>query len=61
MLWCLIQDEDCHWYIIPYDMQEQWDKWLQSDDYELGNIPVWAISLNGGPSQVTFDSYVIAE
>lgn len=32
----LIQDDDCHWYLIPYDLQPQFERWvseLQQDDY----------------------------
>jgi len=59
MDYILIQDNDCHWYVIPVDKKNEWFKWEESDDYELGVIPDWAKEVNGSPTLVKFKEYRI--
>lgn len=28
------QDDSCHWYFIPKERSEEWDKWISTADYE---------------------------
>ncbi len=52
----LVQDDDCHWYLIPANRRGRWEIWVGS-----GNevVPEWATRVNGPPDLVEFDSYVI--
>lgn len=54
MRYTLVQDDSCHWYIIPADKKEDWYKWEQSEEAELGHIPDWADHFGSGPEAVTF-------
>lgn len=55
----LIQDEDCHWYVIPSDKRDAFDTWLDSEDAEAGIAPVWAEEVGGSPTLVKFKNYRI--
>ena len=46
--YCLASDGS-HGYFIPYDMQAEWEAWLESDPDEA---PDWATRIDGG--QLTF-------
>lgn len=50
----LIQDNDCHWFIIPAEKKQEFNVWLESVDAELGISPEWAFHFGSGPEQVTF-------
>lgn len=54
----LVQDNDCHWYLIPADKGEEWDEWcdIPDDDERSWDAPDFAQGLNGSPSAVTFDN-----
>jgi hypothetical protein len=57
----LSQDNDCHWYIIPLEKQQEWSKWcnLDSEDENSWEPPDFAIPINGNPSSVIFENPVI--
>lgn len=50
-----MQDNDCHWYIIPEDKLEAWNEFcnLDPDDEASWNVPDFAKS-EDGPSAVPF-------
>lgn len=52
----LVQDDDCHWYIIPFEKTEEWYKFLESDDAELGVEPEWAKRVDG-PHRILIYEY----
>lgn len=67
-MYCLVQDDDCHWYVIPankrletYDYFEKlykyWDE--MPEDEEEPNEPEWLERVNTSISYVTFPSYTI--
>ena len=58
MKYKLTQDNDCHWYIIPTDKQEEWDEWLEidSDDEKSWNVPTFASGIDS-PEEIEFDEY----
>ena len=53
---CLVRDNDSHWYVIPYDLTDVFDDWLESADYMLGYTPSFAKRVDH-PANVTFPSY----
>jgi len=52
----LVQDNDCHWYIIPVEKNKEWDEWLEidSDDERGWTPPFFSVSIDG-PSHVVFE------
>lgn len=59
MDYILIQDQDCHWYVIPKMEKEHWNEWLESEEYNDGIVPDYATEVNGCPSQVVFPDFWI--
>ncbi len=59
MRYVLVEDDDCHWYIIPKDRIKEWYEWFHTEDYELGNCPNWAYSIGGSYTQVEFTDPII--
>jgi hypothetical protein len=64
----LIQDNDCHWYIIPADKENEFYEWDQYcieywNNFENeGHAPIkpkWVVEVGGSPSLVQFPSYQI--
>lgn len=55
----IVSDDDGHHYIIPADKLNDWDIWICSEDYELGQIPEWAVTIGGSPTLVKFKKYRI--
>lgn len=53
MRYTLVQDNDCHWYLIPADKQEEFYAWLETESWEE---PDWANHFGGGPLSVTFEN-----
>jgi hypothetical protein len=51
----LVQDDSCHWYVIPEHMSAVWDRWWEDD--EGREAPEWAHRINGAPSRVVFNSW----
>lgn len=61
MEYILIQDDDCHWYVIPEDKQEDFNYWLElpEDDKNCWVKPDYAERVGGSPSLVKFKEYRI--
>lgn len=55
MRYLLVQDDDCHWYIIPADKRDAFFAWLEGQDASDGYAPDWANRFGGGPESVTFE------
>jgi hypothetical protein len=54
--YCLAQDKDCHWYVIPVLQIPNWTRWCDypEDDERSLNPPDFAKSVGGSPSLVSF-------
>jgi hypothetical protein len=52
----LTQDGDCHWFVIPFSRQPEWEKLTNLEEFE---IPEWAEEVGGSPSLVRFRDYSI--
>jgi len=48
----LVQDNDCHWYVIPVGMEEDFNKWLETEDPE----PTWCNRVDN-PHRVHFEDW----
>lgn len=50
------QDNDSHWYLIPVERREAWNRWLDLDPdaEEAWDAPEWARPLGGGVSAISF-------
>jgi len=55
----LVQDNDCHWFVIPDAQRKDWDEWcsIDSDDPKSWNVPDYAKEVGGSPSRVKFTGY----
>lgn len=53
----LIQDNDCHWYIVPLARREDWYDWVDSEDADLGIVPEWVSLVDGSPSRIMFKKW----
>lgn len=51
----LIQDDDGHWYIIPYDKEDEFYDFLE----EYSNNPEWAIEIDGPHSLIIKDYMIV--
>lgn len=52
-------DNDGHSYVIPYDKEDDWDRWINSQDYDDGVIPNYAKKIGGCISRVRFTNFKI--
>jgi hypothetical protein len=43
-----VTDDSSHHYIIPVDRIKDWNDWYYSEDAELGHLPDYAKSIDGG-------------
>ncbi|MEM9745041.1 MAG: hypothetical protein AAF918_20375 [Pseudomonadota bacterium] len=45
----MVQDNSCHWYLIPAEYLEAWDDFLDipEDDERSWNVPDWAREIDG--------------
>lgn len=57
MKYCLVQDESCHWFVIPADNKEDWEAFrnIPEDDPQAWDVPDFAISIDG-VEFITFDN-----
>ncbi len=57
----LVQDRDCHWFVIPVARQQEWDAWcdLSEDDERAWDAPDFAKPTGGSYSLLTFTDPVI--
>lgn len=50
----LVQDDDCHWYIIPDDCKTEFDAWIErmcSDEEDVDcSQPDWCKGIDGPQS-----------
>ncbi len=53
----LVQDDDCHWYVIPQGMRRDWDDWCLI--VEGDETPTYATRVGGSPSLVSFTEWKI--
>lgn len=54
--WCiLVQDDSCHWYVIPEHKRNHWCDWV--DDEENDDLPGYALEVGGSPSLVKFREF----
>jgi hypothetical protein len=51
----LTRDDDCHWYVIPADKTEAWDKLIYETDDDPEALD-WVYRIGGDPSQITFEN-----
>lgn len=66
--YCLIQDNDCHWYILPWENQEAAEKYFEDNykywngsvsEQEKYNCPVrpkWLSDIDS-PEMITFENF----
>lgn len=53
MTWRLIQDSDSHWYLIPYDSQDEFGEWeLAMENYIEWNGTDFDSMRVDGPNRV---------
>jgi hypothetical protein len=61
-MYCLVRDDDSHWFVIPKDREEDWFDYLDSlEDEDYPEEPEWAVSVGGSASLVVFPSFNIGE
>ncbi len=53
----LLQDEDCHWYVVPVDKITEFVTWVQTEGE--GEKPEGVMEVGGGTSRVIFEKPVI--
>ena len=53
--YCLEQDNDAHWYLIPAAKRAEWNAFLEipSDDERSWDVPTYAEIIDG-PHNLTF-------
>lgn len=52
----LVQDDDCHWYVIPDGRENEFDAAILGEDPQ---VPDWAEEVGGSPTRVKFQNYTI--
>lgn len=60
--YCIVSDDDGHYYVIPVNRFEEWDEWVYKTvpySIERGCTPEWADSVGGCQSPVNFPSYEV--
>ena len=55
----LIQDRDCHWYVVPEQMELDFNAWADREEDDDEDVPSYAERVNGSPSLVKFTKYRI--
>lgn len=57
----LVQDNDCHWYVIPDNKSDDWFNWCEIDvcDERAWEPPKYAKQIGGCPKLVKFKQYRI--
>jgi hypothetical protein len=56
MKYLLVEDNDCHWYIIKMSDKKAWFAWVNSDN---DNLPDFVVEEGVSPSGISFDNYSI--
>ncbi len=60
-MYCLVQDDDGHWFVIPAEKQDEFEEYMRKI-YDLGEYPEepeWLDGVGGAPSRVIFENYTI--
>lgn len=55
---CMIQDNDCHWYVIPVNLCGKFQRLLDDgdkDEYAKFNETFGEFAIGGSPALVTFE------
>lgn len=70
MEYCIVSDDDAHDYVIPVDMQDEWNTWVEAStqywrypttlEETPPKMPSWAVEIGGAISLVRFTGYRIA-
>lgn len=55
-MFILVQDEDSHWYVIPQEKQEEFERLVNTEDVDW---PGWVEQVGGSPRLVKFFGYTI--
>jgi len=60
-MFCLVQDEDGHWFVIPENKMDKWEEYLDKvyNLEEYPEQPSWVDEIGGNPNRVVFPSYEI--
>lgn len=58
-MFTIISDNDGHYYVIPVDKKEDWTRYLNSEESELGYIPMYAKPVGGCLTLLEFENYKI--
>lgn len=53
----LLQDDDCHWYVVPVDKIEEFVAWVET--FVEDERPEGVLEIGGGTSLVTFENPTI--
>lgn len=65
---CLVSDDDGHYYIIPYDKKVDWSCYLEECEHYWGEQnydgdppeqPEWAETLGCSPTMVSFSDWKV--
>ena len=58
--YCLVQDNDGHWFVIPDENFHDWLMYLEgfTEEYDPDE-PEWVIRVRGAPSNVKFTKFRI--
>lgn len=54
----LIQDDDCHWYIIPYGFDYEFEQAIERYIETGEELPEWVVEVDG-PHTVFFENYTV--
>lgn len=59
----LVQDDSCHWYLIPAERRAEWGRFVDVMENGDGDAdtPSWATRLGGAPSLIEFYIWRIAK
>jgi hypothetical protein len=52
-------DNDAHWYVVPDELRDVWNEWLDLDDEDPDSwdVPDGVVRIPGHPSLIVFPSY----
>lgn len=56
MAFVLRQDQSSHWYVVPFERVEEWERWteLDEDSEAAWDAPEWATELGCSPQTLVF-------
>lgn len=62
-MYYLDEDNDGHWYVVPVELSEVWQKWLSlpDDNPESWEPPDGCEQVGGSPTLVRFSDYIIGD